>query len=127
MTERPDGPTDSDRRHFSRIDFDAHTQLSQGEHEWSVELIDLSLKGLLVATPPDWPANTDLPFAATITLDNGTPIIMSLRWVHSENGHCGFVCEHIDIDSITHLRKLVELNVGDSELLERELAALGKD
>jgi hypothetical protein len=38
----------------------------------------------------------------------------------------GFVCRHIDLDSISHLRRLVELNLGDETLLERELAALGE-
>jgi len=33
--------------------------------------------------------------------------------------------QHIDLDSISHLRRLVELNLGDEALLERELAALG--
>lgn len=31
---------------------------------------------------------------------------------------------HIDIDSMTHLRRLIELNVGDDELLHRELEQL---
>ena len=34
------------------------------------------------------------------------------------------VVDHIDLESISHLRRLVELNLGDSSLLERELAAL---
>ena len=38
----------------------------------------------------------------------------------------GMVCRHIDVDSISHLRRLVELNLGDEALLERELAALGE-
>lgn len=125
MNDRQDLDPSDDRRQFSRITFDAHTELSQGTQRWPVELIDLSLKGLLVKTPADWNAALDQPFAGTITLDNGVGIVMSLKWVHSEDGRSGFVCEHIDIDSITHLRKLVELNLGDSNLLERELAALG--
>jgi hypothetical protein len=39
----------------------------------------------------------------------------------------GFVCRHIDLESISHLRRLVELNLGDESLLERELAALGEE
>jgi len=30
----------------------------------------------------------------------------------------------IDVDSMTHLRRLIELNLGDPTLLERELKAL---
>ena len=32
--------------------------------------------------------------------------------------------EHLDIDSISHLKRLVELNVGDDELLYREIEHL---
>jgi hypothetical protein len=36
-------------------------------------------------------------------------------------------CENIDIDSITHLRRLVDLNAGDASLLDREFSALLAD
>lgn len=116
-----------ERRQFSRITFDAQTLLSQGVQQWHVTLIDLSLQGALIETPDDWQIDKDQPFAITIRLDEDTAITMSLLWRHSEKGQTGFECKHIDIDSITHLRRLVELNVGDASLLERELAALGHD
>lgn len=116
---------DNERRQFSRITFDAQTLLSQGAKQWTVTLIDLSLQGALIETPADWDVDTQLPFAITIKLDDDKAITMSLLWRHSEKGQTGFECKHIDIDSITYLRRLVELNVGDAKLLERELAALG--
>ena len=51
-------------------------------------------------------------------------IAMQMRVVHVEGKRVGLRCEHIDLDSITHLRKLVEMNCGDSAQLERELANL---
>lgn len=117
--------TDNERRQFSRITFDAQTLLSQNDKQWTVSLIDLSLQGTLIETPADWEVDTNQPFAITIQLDDDKAITMSLLWRHSEAGQTGFACKHIDIDSITHLRRLVELNVGDATLLERELAALG--
>lgn len=44
--------------------------------------------------------------------------------VHSEENHIGFKTEHMDIDTATHLRRLVELNLGSESLLERELSEL---
>jgi len=41
-----------------------------------------------------------------------------------DNNTVGIRCESIDLDSISHLRRLVELNLGDPELLNRELSAL---
>jgi hypothetical protein len=36
----------------------------------------------------------------------------------------GFQVQYIDLDSATHLRRLVELNLGDPALLEREFENL---
>jgi hypothetical protein len=118
--------TVNNRRRFQRIDFDAATELVQGEQRWDVELHDLSLKGLLIQSPPGWNGDQDRPFLATISLAADTLVQMEVLLAHSDKGQLGFVCQHIDLDSISHLRRLVELNLGDSSLLERELAALGE-
>ena len=116
----------SERRNFSRIHFDAWAELSQGERLWHAPLIDVSLKGLLVAEPQDFHlADSKQPMRAAISLDNALAIEMTVMLRHRENGHLGFQCQSIDLDSITNLRRLVELNLGDPEMLERELGALG--
>lgn len=119
--------TDShdDRRRFKRIAFDANTTLSQGDHSWKVQLVDLSLKGMLIERPEPWQADTDQPFNADIKLSNEVHVQMDVvRLTHDDNGQLGFVCEQITLDSISHLRRLVELNLADHDELERELAAL---
>jgi hypothetical protein len=120
MTDSP-----SDRRRFQRIEFDAATELVQGDRRWPVELHDLSLKGLLVRRPEGWDADADQPFEARVRLADDAEVRMEVAMTHEEGDLIGFVCQHIDLDSIAHLRRLVELNLGDEALLERELAALG--
>ncbi len=114
-----------ERRQFSRILFDAWTELRQGDKSWQATVIDLSLNGLLVSEPMDWAIDKALPIVAAICLDPSTTIQMTVLWRHSKNGVVGFESEHIDIDSISNLRRLVELNLGDPVLLERQLGALG--
>jgi len=114
----------SDRRRFRRIAFDAKTELRQNGREWPAQLVDLSLKGLLVQRPEDWKGNKALPFDVDIRLDAKAHIKMQVRLTHEDHGQLGFVCQHIDLDSISHLRRLVELNLGDEAELHRELAAL---
>jgi len=115
----------NDKRHFSRILFDATCTLHQGENEWSAELLDVSLRGILIKCPDLSNANLEKPFEAIIALSEaGESIIMSLKLAHQEATHLGFECEYIDIDSITHLKRLIELNLGNPELLNRELGAL---
>lgn len=116
----------SDRRRFQRIGFDAKTELIQGEHHWPVQLHDLSLKGLLVHRPADWDADPAQPFEALIRLSDDVEVRMEVEMRHAEGELVGMACRHIDVESISHLRRLVELNVADDALLERELAALGE-
>lgn len=119
MSEQP-----SDRRRFRRIAFDARTTIAQNGWNWPVQLVDLSLKGLLVKRPEDWQGNRAEAFDVDIRLDPQAHIKMQVKLAHDEHGQLGFVCEHIDLESISHLRRLIELNLGDEEELERELGAL---
>ncbi len=114
-----------DRRLFSRVLFDAWAELRQGERLWHAAVVDLSLKGLLVRQPEEWQVDPQQPVVAAIQLSNNTTIQMTVRERHSHDGQIGFECEFIDLDSISNLRRLVELNLGDADLLERQLGALG--
>ena len=117
----------TERRRFQRIAFDAATEISQGERRWIAELCDISLKGLLIRRPRDWNGDPDHPFFATLTLDDETHLHMEVLLTRTRDDLLGFVCRHIDLESISHLRRLIELNLGDENLLERELAALGEN
>lgn len=119
--------TSTDRRRFQRFEFDAETELVQGQNRWPVKLHDLSLKGLLVHRPTEWDADPAQPFEASIRLSDDAEVRMQVEMTHGEGELIGMVCRHIDVDSISHLRRLVELNLGDEALLERELAALGQE
>ncbi|MFJ2340538.1 PilZ domain-containing protein [Pseudomonas protegens] len=119
MTEQHD-----DRRRFKRIAFDARTELSQGTNRWPVRLLDLSLKGLLIERPDPWLGDPARPFEADIHLSSDADVRMDVQLAHDNKGQLGFVCLHIGLESIEHLRRLIELNLGDPEELERELGAL---
>ena len=113
-----------ERRRFQRIPFDADVELRQGTHCWLAHLHDLSLKGLLVGRPDDWPEGNAAPIQACLRLAPDVELYMTLTLAHEKDGLLGFYCREIDLDSLTHLRRLIELNLGDSGLLERELSAL---
>ncbi len=114
-----------ERRHFSRILFNADCSLRQEDLEWSTEVLDISLRGILVHRPDHFSLDLNEPCEATIRLSGSdSHIIMSLTFSHEENNTLGFKCQHIDIDSMTHLKRLVELNVGSDDILMRELEFL---
>lgn len=122
---RQDVHMQEEQRRFTRIPFDADAVLARDGREWRCELIDLSLKGALVKKPDDWNGAVGDDYALSLLLDEETCIRMDVSIAHVEEQHIGLACRDIDLDSITHLRRLVELNLGDAHLLERELMALG--
>jgi len=117
---------DKNRRRFHRILFDAPAAVISTEKTYLCNIIDLSLKGALVSQPVGWGGAVGDKVTLEVKLsDDGVQIIMQGEVAHIENDHLGIQCNQIDIDSISHLRRLAELNLGDTELVERELAALG--
>jgi hypothetical protein len=114
-----------ERRLFSRILFQASASLSVAGSAVAVDVLDLSLKGALVRPHHDFPVALGAACRLTLQLDSGDAVIlMDARVAHLDDGLVGLACEEIDLDSITHLRRLVELNLGDEALLDRELAIL---
>ncbi|MDH5356067.1 MAG: PilZ domain-containing protein [Gammaproteobacteria bacterium] len=114
-----------DKRRFSRIPFQSKIRLSNEKGEWFSQLLDISLKGALIKLPDNWNGAAGDQLEVEITLDaSEITISMSASVAHIENDHIGLSCNHIDIDSISHLRRLVELNIGDPEVLQRELFEL---
>ncbi len=116
---------DQNRRRFHRILFDAPAIIKSADNTYTSNIIDLSLKGALVSQPSNWDnAAGDQIKLEIQLLDTEAQIIMQGEVAHIEDGHVGIQCNQIDINSISHLRRLAELNLGDAALVERELAAL---
>jgi hypothetical protein len=115
----------NNRRHFSRIHINRPILLAQGDKNWTARLIDLSMVGLMIEQPADWDADVGQWLDATLTLDDNSSIHMTVNWRRSHNNQLGFEYEHIDIDSIIQLRRLLIDQLGDEKLLARELEALG--
>lgn len=114
-----------DKRRFHRIFYHADAVLTGSAQSYPCKIIDLSLQGCLLDVAHADAGLPDTSYTLKFDLSDEISISMAVIATHAEGNRIGFKCEHIDIDSISRLRRLVELNLGDSELLERELAALG--
>ena len=114
----------NDRRQFLRSVFHAPVRLRVGDHESPAFLHDVSLKGALLEVPARWDGLVGQPCRLCLELAPETTIEMDATVVHIEGRHVGLHCERLDLDSMTHLRQLVEHNAEDPALLERDLAML---
>ena len=117
---------ESERRRFHRILFDAPARVVTKQKDLITTLADISLNGALLVRPDDWVTEIGSEVGLAILLDDaGTAIRMDSVVAHIAQDSIGLRCRSIDMESIGHLRRLVELNLGDPALLERELEALG--
>lgn len=115
----------TERRHFIRIQFQTNAHLHLSEGEFAVEVVDISLKGALIRPHSELFATVGSNGVLDISLGEADAFIrMEVTIAHREGSYFGLACREIDLDSITHLRRLVELNVGDESILHRELIAL---
>ena len=112
-------------RRYIRIPFNAAVRLKVHEQAFSVQLVDIALKGALVqcasthALVLHAPCRLLLPMA-----EDGDGIIMGGRVAHLDGELVGIECTEIDVTSLTRLRRLIELNAGDPGLMHRELRQL---
>jgi len=112
-----------EHRYFSRINFTVTAKLKFAGLLYDAELLDLSLKGALVQTKEEVPMKKG--DTAELKFDlNGPDISMSFNaeLVHTHKNNLGFKFNSLDIVTMTHLRRLLELNTGNSALITDELS-----
>jgi hypothetical protein len=113
-----------ERRHFWRSVFQSPVRYSMGAVNYPARLLDVSLKGALLELDP--PGGGQVGQAGVLAFDLGQGISISMQTsvAYAKGRHLGLHCDSIDLDSMTHLRRLVELNSGEAGILDRELANL---
>ncbi len=119
--------TFKEQRHFRRIPFDTRVVLKNDTQEWICHLVDISLQGALVELKDPWVEPTDGQFTLEfLQAGNHLLIHMEVSIKHVKGNALGLQVTHIDLESISHLKRLIELNLGSSEAINRELTELGK-
>lgn len=115
-------PSVSGLRQYARIPFQADVLLHLRDGSIKVQLIDIALQGALVQTEVPHtlvlqePCRLELPLA-----DSGEGVVMTGFIVHLDESRVGMACKNMDLTSLTRLRRLIELNTGDTALMDREL------
>ncbi len=116
----------TDNRRFSRVPFDAPVYFKIENTEFEGEIIDISLKGVLIQLPSAQHAaiigqKTELHVGE---MDSPIPIKMHAICIHIDGNLMGFDCQKIDLDSAAFLRRLLEVNLGSDTQVHDELTAL---
>ena len=111
------------QRRYSRIPFHSDIQLHLASAVQTVHLLDIALKGALVESGKPIAVTLGQDCSLLLRLDgHAEKIEMKGRVVHQEGERIGIECRNMDVDSLTSLRRLLELNLGDAALVDRELS-----
>ncbi|MFG6465133.1 PilZ domain-containing protein [Roseateles sp. BYS87W] len=117
-----------ERRQFARVAFASGAELITTQDRLHCQVVDISLKGVLLQLPAGVSPQPGMPCLVSLPLGHATEgaavIAMAGELAHVEQDHAGIICRSIDLESITHLRRLIEVNLGDPNASERELKAL---
>lgn len=118
--------SNAERRRFHRAHFDAEVSLSFDGGIQHTILLDCSINGAQVKRQPGWElamgTEVGLVWNLDTELEDAIRMQTEVAWI--SDATLGLRCLYIDIDSISHLRRMLELNLGDAELLERDLEHL---
>ncbi len=110
-----------EKRHFTRIQFTKVILLEWGNQPVEAEILNLSLKGIRlcprepVFLTPGASVRLCLPLTDVVTLE------LKAQVVREQEGSWSFEFVEMELDAFTHLRSLLEANVGDDEEIEQEL------
>lgn len=111
-------------RRFLRTVFQAPARLNLAGRMREVQLLDVSFKGALVDLGEALRCPIGTHGRLRLLLSSTTFIAMDIQVARVQGSCLGLQCTHIDLDSVTHLRQLIEHNAQDPALLGRELAVL---
>jgi len=116
----------SNKRHFARIHSTLQATVSGENKSARATVVDISLNGVLLESQDKFDLNTS--YNIIITFDaSKTTMTFDAKCTHEEGGHFGFEFTSEDIDSLTHLRRYLELNSDDGDQVARELPFLVKN
>jgi hypothetical protein len=114
-----------ERRKFSRVKFIADVEVAIDNQLFPGELVDISLNGALFRAKGVMELERgdvcELKFYLPST---DVTLRFNAQLVHEHQRQFGFKFISEDVETLTHLRRLIELNIGDAELVTHELSFL---
>lgn len=113
------------RRRFKRIPFEHPVCVIADDGRHECDLLDVSFRGALLAPADGWVPAVNDRVSVHLPLTEGEELRIAMDGTVVRSGEHDFAvrCDEMDLESTTLLRRLVEVNLGDPALLERELSA----
>lgn len=113
----------TDQRHYRRIPFQTEAEILFAEHRSVGDLVEIALRGALVRIADQPSLQVGDQGQIRIGLSNSDlSLSFGVELIHRQDTLYGFLFVDADDASLAHLRRLLELNIGDGEEVDRELS-----
>ena len=117
-----------ERRNFQRVPFATEAEINCNEKKFHGELLDISLQGALIQGRGTIPLKEgNLCKLSIHLLDSEITLQFDVDLVHRAKNKIGFRFIGEDTETMIHLRRLLELNIGSSEAIDKEISFWLKD
>lgn len=111
----------NEQRIYRRIPFHTEATVNVEDTSYHCELIDLALQGALFRSEQDIPLDIGNRCPVTIVLPSSDLTMKFTGELIHKRGHFfGFIFVSEDAMTMSHLRRLLELNFGNGEEVDRE-------
>jgi hypothetical protein len=117
-------PEPANLRQFRRVRIDADARVYSDRAMWPTRCIDVSLKGALVERPDGWAGERGQTQRLEMRFHPQLIVSVNATIANIEPQHLGYRFERMDLDSFTRLKRIIELNLGDPDVLSQELVSL---
>lgn len=112
------------QRRFTRVPFLRRARIETRGYQLDAQCLDISARGILLVRPPDADWALEQHIRITIPIAEREVITMECSVAHIDDEVVGCACDSMDLESLTVLRRVLELNLPDSVSVHRELAEL---
>ncbi len=111
-----------DNRKFSRVNFKIESKFISSKKTFGIKVINISLKGLLAEIGPAVKREDIETGTIEIRLINSDIVLtFEAELIHFQDSLTGYRFIKTDSESITHLRRLLELNTGNPNQIDSEI------
>ena len=113
---------DNGQRHCTRVSLHNPAIIVAGEARWDTRLVDLSLSGALLEHPSGWRGKTGDYFRLRLLLADQSYLEVGAQVRQIDRDRLGMAFVDLDEADRDEIRWLIEINLGDTDLLQRELS-----
>jgi hypothetical protein len=114
--------TANGQRHCSRVTLHNPAIIVADEARWDTRLMDLSLSGALLEYPNGWRGQTGDSCTLMLQLADQSYLEVDAQVRQVDSDRLGMAFVDLDESERDEIRWLVEINLGDTDLLQRELS-----